>query len=493
MRTAKKQSDTTGTGRNRVLAVVALLFAVPALLPGQYKLEFADKVRMVNCSPATTIPCFRVKANIVDADGAPAAIPLPNPELLAKSITINTDRQQITPFYASVGEQNVEKSSRVALIVIDTSGSMLQRMPSGQTRFEAAKAAASRFLDGFEQGLDQVAIVPFESHQVAPRIRAAQFATTVEQARQQIDALPEPQIPNNTALYSAIDVSLDVLLQKMASDTANAARSSEVMLIVLTDGRNDVQAGDDPGLLGDEGTEIVGGKVGASGVQVIAVGLGNSSSIDMPALERVSTRSYLVSDEESLSRAFSFARELLLNRLQVTFQSPEEDRASLGGQSLRVQMTLAGPAGNIESNQAVWSSPQMGLPLFEGDCEPAELKALLADPTLQTESSWWGVIRPVLVFLGIGALIMILWFWIPRLVWPEQYMGDVPVVASRGRWASQGDRPSGGARPGAAPAGFSAKAGGSGGAARRPGDATVVQPRAPSGRTRLGNRGRDDY
>lgn len=467
----------------------AAVLVGPAVSSAQYKLEFADKMRMVDCDPATNVPCFRLKANIVDAEGAPAAIPLPDTTSLAKNITIHTGRREIVPFYASVGEQDMEKSSRVALIVIDTSGSMLQRMPSGQTRFEAAKAATSRFLDGFEGGLDQVAIVPFESHQVAPRIRAARFATSVEQARQQIAALPPPEVRNNTALYSAVDTALDVLLQKMASD----AGSAEVMLIVMTDGRNDVQAGDDAGLFGPEGTDIVGGKVAASGVQVVAVGLGDSNSIDMPALQRISTRSYLVSDEESLSRVFTFARELLLNRLQITFQSPEQDRASLGGQTLRVSMTLAGPSGNIESNETVWSSPQMGLPLFEGECEPAELKALLADPTLRTESSWWAVIRPMLVFLGIGALIMILWFWVPRLVWPEQYMGDVPVVASRGRWASQaGDRPSAG-RPGGAPAGFSAKAGGGGGAARRPGDETVVQPRAPSGRTRLGNRSRDDY
>lgn len=490
----KHRGHEPGTKRRAPLwrwaAAVATVLVCPLVSPAQYKLEFADKMRMVNCDPATNVPCFRLKANIVDAEGAPAAIPLPDTALLAKSITVHTGRREIVPFYASVGELNVKKSSRVVLIVIDTSGSMLQRMPSGQTRFEAAKAATSRFLDGFEAGLDQVAIVPFDSRQVAPRIRAAQFATTVEQARQQIEALPTPEVQNNTALYSAVDTALDVVLQKMANDTSSA----EVMLIVMTDGKNDVQSGDDPGLLGPEGIDIVGGKVAAAGVQVIAVGLGNSSSIDMPALQRISTRSYLVSDEESLSRVFSFARELLLNRLQVTFQSPEQDRASLGGQTLRVSMTLAGAAGSIESNETVWSSPQMGLPLFEGDCEPAELKALLADPTLRTESNWWAVIRPMLVFLGIGALIMILWFWIPRLVWPEQYIGNVPVVASRGRWASQpGAQASAGGRPGAAPAGFSAKSGGGASAARRPGDETIVQPRAPSGRTRLGNRSRDDY
>jgi Ca-activated chloride channel family protein len=476
-----------------------LLGWLPTLLalaaPGQaqdLRMVFADKVRMVDCSPASDIPCFRLKANIVDAEGAPAAPPLPNPELLASRIAVRLDRLERTPFYAGVGGAQVEQQSRTALIVIDTSGSMSARLPSGQTRFEGAQSAALRFLDGFENGKDRVAIVRFDSHEVVQTIRSARFATTVEGARQQIEALPAPILTNNTALYSAVDAGLDVL----TGEAAAARGADEVMLIVMTDGKNDVQAGDDPGLLGPEGLDIVAQKVSASGLQVIAVGLGNSQSIDVPALDRISTRHYLVSDEESLSRVFTFARTLLLNRLQVTLTSPWPDRASLAGKSMRVSLSLNLPNGQkIDSEETVWSTPQMGLPIYEGTCDAAELKALLANPDVPTGGGWWGLARPILVFVGIGALILVLWFWVPRLVWPEQYVGQAPVVASRGRWAGQTQlrRSGGGVAGGNAPPGFAAQRRGDAASPQRlPGDKTVVQPRAPSGRTRLGNRSQHD-
>jgi len=49
------------------------------------------------------------------------------------------------------------------------------------------------------------------------------------------------------------------------------------------------------------------------------------------------------------------------------------------------------------------------------------------------------LLRPVLVFAGLGVSILILWFWVPWLVWPERYMGvaraarDGPGRRSRAR------------------------------------------------------------
>jgi len=44
------------------------------------------------------------------------------------------------------------------------------------------------------------------------------------------------------------------------------------------------------------------------------------------------------------------------------------------------------------------------------------------------------LLRPVLVFAGLGVLLLIMWFWVPWLVWPERYMGVAPSSA---RWAEQ--------------------------------------------------------
>ena len=47
-----------------------------------------------------------------------------------------------------------------------------------------------------------------------------------------------------------------------------------------------------------------------------------------------------------------------------------------------------------------------------------EKKAVLtAQPAT---SGWISIVRPVAVFCGLGLLLIVLWFWVPRLIWPEQ-------------------------------------------------------------------------
>jgi Ca-activated chloride channel family protein len=454
------------------------------------RLQFSDKLRLVDCAPSSSVPCFRARANIVDAKGNPVSPAMPAATQLAKSLTFLVDNQEATPFYATAGAgPGSGVRSRLALVVIDVSGSMNQLMDNGQSRYAAAKAAAMQFLEGFENGADRVAVVAFESHNVLEQIRAAKFASTAEEARRQVASLPVPHPKGNTALYSAVDGGLDVVAEQLA----RAQGAPEVMMVVLTDGKNDVQPGDDLGLLaGPEGLAAVANKVRASGIQVIAVGLGDARSIDEGAMRQLGTQFHLVSDAESLKRAFSLARKLLVNRIQATFKSPWKDRASLAGKTMRVSMTLKLPAGQeIPSNETVWSAPQMGVPLFEGKCDARELRA-----AVDTESDWWTVVRPILVFLSLGATILILWFWIPRLVWSDQYIGDVPVRASARKWSSgqtMVSRRAGGAGPpGAArtaPPGFTAPAGKRSLPERGAADPTIVRPRPELGaRTRLGDR-----
>jgi Ca-activated chloride channel family protein len=432
-----------------------------------------------------------VKANIVDEKGNPLSPSLPAATQLAKNLTVQVDNLEVTPFYATAGAgPGSGVRSRLALVVIDVSGSMNQLMSDGQSRYAAAKTAALQFLEGFENGADQVAVVPFESHNVLSQIRAAKFASTAEEARRQVLALPVPHPKGNTALYSAVDAGLEVIAEQLA----RAQGSPEVMMVVLTDGKNDVHPGDDLGLMaGPESLAAVANKVRASGIQVITVGLGDSGSIDELAMRQLGTQFHLVSDPESLKRAFSLARKLLVNRIQATFKSPWKDRSSLAAKTLRVTMTLKLPSGQeIASNETIWSAPQMGLPLPEGKCDPRELRAAVDTG----ESDWWTVVRPILVFLSVGATILILWFWIPRLVWPDQYIGDVPVRASARKWSTgqtMVSRRSGAAgTPGSvrtAPPGFSHPAGKRSLPERGATDATIVRPRPDHGsRTRLGDR-----
>ncbi len=473
-----------------------LLLTCASLAAQSGRLDFADKARMVSCDPSTSKPCFRLKFNVVDAQGAPLNVNIPPDKDLRQDLKIYVNDQEITPFFAvsQTGDKSAVRG-RVALILVDISGSMNKVLASGKTRFETAKEALEQFLEGFNNSADRVAIVPFESHNVAATIRAAHFATTKSEAEIQIGALPNPGPRNNTALYSAVDLGLDVLSAEAGSNrNTSGVGSPETLLLLMTDGKNEVYRGDDPGLLdGAESLNQVAGKVQASGIQVIGVGFGDPGSVDEGALQRLSTKYYMAEDAESLKRIFTFARTLLTNRIRATFAVPWDDRASLAGKTLHIKAKLKLPDGQvIGSSEQSWEPPEIGVPTFEGKCETEELKAAL--PIVPTSGNWLSFLRPILVFVGLGTLLLILWFWVPRLVWPEQYIGSFAVARGGGRWAEMSRAFSGvkpkPSRP--APPGFETRKGGVRTPARAPADRTVVQPQPDFSRSRLQKRSPQD-
>ena len=81
------------------------------------------------------------------------------------------------------------------LLVVDISGSMTRTLGDRRSKYEAAKEAVNRFLQHFRDGVDHIAIVPFESHQVAARIKAGRFVSTKAEALQQVEELPRPREP----------------------------------------------------------------------------------------------------------------------------------------------------------------------------------------------------------------------------------------------------------------------------------------------------------
>src|ERR1041385_4318117 len=174
-------------------------------------LNFADQVQLVDCQPVSSVPCFTASFNTVGDSNAPYSFDFPNASLLLSSLTITADGLPVKVFYASAGSSTKSVRGRVALVLVDISGSMAKRLPTGETRFQAARSALAQFLDSFQNGVDEVAIVPFESHNVASTIRAASFAHTKEDALTQVSGITEPQTHNNTALYSSVSVGLDVL------------------------------------------------------------------------------------------------------------------------------------------------------------------------------------------------------------------------------------------------------------------------------------------
>lgn len=457
--------------------VTAALFGTAMSRAQSGRLDFADRVRLVSCDPSTTKPCFRTAFNAVDAQGSPLDLNLPPAKDLHRQMKIKLDNQEIDPFFAvSQTGQTKALRGRLALILVDISGSMNKALPLGRTRFQTAQEALEQFLEGFDSSVDRLAVVPFESHNVASQIQAAQFANTKADALLQIQALATPQPRNNTALYSAVVLGLQVLAQ----EAGNAAGSPETLLIVMTDGKNEVYKGDDVGLLdGPAGLQQAASAVQASGTQVIGIGFGDPASIDAAALRQLSTKFYMAEDLNRLKQAFSFARTLQTNRIVATFAAPVDDRTSLEGRTYHIRATLNLFDGrHLESGEKIWAAPEMSVPSFDGKCDTGELKAALQ--VLPTSGNWLTMLRPVLVFFILGTLLLGLWFWVPRLVWPEQYIGTFTTQGGGSmRWAdkSQVWSKSRAARPSRqAPPGFETRKGGGAAPPRVPGDRTVVQP-----------------
>lgn len=438
------------------------------------RLEFADRIRLVSCDPSTSKPCFRLKFNVVDEQGAPLSLNLPPSKDLRGQMKVTMDNQEISPFLALAQSGDTKAvRGRIALILVDISGSMNHTLASGRTRFQTAQEALQQFLEGFDPSVDRVAIVPFESHHVAEQINAAQFASSKADALTQIESLQYPQPKNNTALYSSVVLGLQVLARQTAANPG----APETLLIVMTDGKNEVFKGDDPGLLdGPAGLEEASHAVQSSGIQVIGIGFGDPGSIDETVLRQVSTKFYMAGDLAKLSRIFSIARTLLTNRILATFATPWDDRSSLEGRSIQIKADLALLDGrHFESAARSWEAPQMSVPTFDGKCDAEELKAALQ--LAPGSGNLLTMLRPVLVFFGLGTCLLVLWFWVPRLVWPEQYIGSFTTQAGRMRWGNRTQvgsmskvRP---ARP--APPGFGTRKGGAP-IPRAPADRTVVQP-----------------
>jgi hypothetical protein len=387
-------------------------------------LDFLAKPALIECEPESGEPCFRIKVGFLDEMGKPFNVQLPPADHLASHIEVQVDGQLARPFYAEAnpGMPGQTRRPQTTLLLFDVSGSMLTTDLAGQSRFAAAKGAAAEYLKSFSDGQDLVAIVPFASRNVEKTIAAAQFVSTCVAAQAEIDTLPRPEPRNNTALYSAVRAAVELLRQR-ARPGAEQPR-----LLLLTDGTNDVhpQAGDDQDLLaGPGGLATAAAAVQQSGVEVQPIGLGDRQSIDEMAMTRLGTRPPLITfDLDTLHRAFQ-VRELPQDgSLTVTLTAPDSlgSRTMLAGRLVhfRVKITLLDGSVLVENRQALWVAPPLATPSFEAAATNAEQHAFLQYARLD-HSSLLFILRPVFVFAACAALLAVLWFGLPRLLWPERY------------------------------------------------------------------------
>ena len=393
---------------------------------------------LVQCAPVSLVPCFSVELTPADKTGKPVPVALPSKDRLLQSMQIDSDGTTIAPFYISLGSgADSSRRPNVVLIVVDISGSMNSPMATGVSRFDAAQTAIGKYLNGMQEGVDQIAIVPFESHNVVSTIQSAVFTSKREEAMEQLQALPRPGPKNNTALFQAVYSGVQSMQNEMTSlvKPGTTIGDFQPRVIVMTDGKNEVMKGDDADLLdGPLGMQQAVAKVAASGLDVVGIGFGDPSGIDIDVLKRLSKRLFLASTGDELAQIFRDTTPLSTSNLQATFLSPWADRSSLAARDPQFAFTLTLPDGRkLISPLLRYAAPAMGTPLYERQATAEEMRALIAVRPL-ANSGWDTVLRNLLVFVGCGVLLLLLWFWIPRLIWGNRYAGDLAAVSAERRW-----------------------------------------------------------
>jgi Ca-activated chloride channel family protein len=444
-------------------------------------LDFLTKPALIECEPDGGGLCFRISFGFIDESGKPVNVQLPPADQLASHVEVQLDGQAVKPFYA-VATATRSKTARrpeTTMLLFDISGSMLTNDIGGQSRFEGAKGAAAEYLKNFSDGQDRIAIVPFASQNVEKTIAAAHFVSSRAEAQAELDALPQPEPRNNTALYSAVRTAVETLQQQRQPDR------EQPRLILLTDGTNDVrpQAGDDPGLLaGASGLTTSATAVQQSRVDVLPIGLGNRQSIDEVAMTRLGTRPPLITfDLNTLHRAFQSQQLPPDENLTITLQAPEslDSRTLLAGRVIRfrAKVTLSDGSVLMENRQALWVAPPVATPSFEGEATDAEQRAFLANASLD-HGPIMLFLRPFLVFTALAALLAVLWFGLPRLLWPERYDQRAARPVRPDYWPGVDPLTRRDSKPALrqAPPGFETGERGARAAIRNPGEHTIVRP-----------------
>lgn len=456
------------------------------------RLLVTSPLQLVDCAPVTQTPCLSAAVTPVDVSGKPAPVVLPSNANLAGSFTWQSASGEVKPFYASVGMgPDARQHVNVVLILVDISGSMNQPISGSSSRFEAVKGALAQFLAGMQEGSDRVAIVPFESHNVISTIRSAVFATRRGDAMAQLQALPEPKPKNNTALYQAVFSGVDSLQGEVNSLQPEATNGIDIQphLIVMTDGKNEVQTGDDSQLLnGELGLQQAVAKMQTSHLDTIGIAFGNRSDIDVAALQRLTSRFFYATDATQLLAALHVSRAAVSHSIQLTWAIPESNRLSLTGRDQIWTPRMQLQDGSVlNSEPARLIVPAANAPGYDRVATPEELRLLMATHPSLT-SGWQTVLVELLLYLGTAALLLILWFWVPRFIFGERYPNAVPERSRR--WSSDrtGVTTASGVQIRSTsnlPAGFNSELESSSPLRRSAAQTTQIQPRGDASRTRL--------
>ena len=291
------------------------------------------------------------------------------------------------------------------LVLVDVSGSMKG------SKIGAARLVLRQFLgslDSLPRGSVRVAVAPFGSVNVARRIGGARFQPP-DSAGPAITGLPSPG-RENTALYSAVTLGIHRL-----NDEVGRAGSTVGLLVVITDGNNDVRAGDDVGMLaGEAGLAEVSRAVAESPAAIGILGIGG---LDRGALDRMAGPRGRVFPIAGNPSAFDLVRPLatmagvLQTSWMVTFSVPTAGSSTLARSSDRLELGLEFDGELIPAGVATWKAPAVALPAFAGT-----VPAAVRPPAIGTARRG-GWIGGALVAGVLLILMLEVWVVVPRMVW----------------------------------------------------------------------------
>ena len=372
--------------------------------PTDHRVGLGDDapLRYLRCFAGMDVGCFRVVGNIVDVSSAP------------DRLTARLDSSTLI----GPGEKRSEIDPTIALkllIAYDVSGSM-----SENGGFEATRFALGRFLQKLPPSLS-VALVPFESRRVREGFSGAQFKSASD-VTAQLRRLPRPDKGGNTALYQAIYDGLRTL------DRQSGA-SDQSILLVITDGRNDVDhPADEKGLLsGDAGLEQVRAAVAGSKHRVWLLGAGRGvDSVVLSQIAGSTGRSRVVAIEfDLLSLALDAIKDEMTPRRMLVYGVPATAQATLARRSRGFVL----PA--LNDVPRAWRPPLVAMPPFEGIADSA-----LVPPGMREQLSDSGTDMRQRILIGIPLLLVVLvaYLAIPRIVGPppEDAPASAVPVSARG-------------------------------------------------------------
>jgi Mg-chelatase subunit ChlD len=383
----------------------------------------AERVELLVQDQNDPRPYFHAELKFANAD----QVKLPGrAEELQKKIKVREasslfirEGRDFTPFKVS---NRATEGKLDVMMVFDLSGSMISNNLGGRTRLDAAKDAARVLVDKFRLG-DRIAIAPFESHDVKAKIEGATFAETREEVEAQINQL-QARRDGNTALYSATIFALNRLQGLKKTDR-------QYMLVILTDGKNDVRQGDDPEVLqAKHDLDDVIEKLNETNIQTFTIGVGDG--IDAGALREMvfppeNKEQYSSADDtQSLARFLAGAKQSLTEQIGILFFTRRRDYHELKSLNFKVQVETLD--GKILQGIIPWNCRAAAGCAPDKTMEREEMRLVTdrADAPQPPGAQWKDVLWLMARFAIALAILAGLWWGIPKIVWPVTPLPQIP-------------------------------------------------------------------